>query len=75
MVALPTVSGRQARAAFERLGWSHLRHHGSHMIMTKPGQRAVLSIPDQRSLGRGLLRSLIRDAEITVEDFIEALRR
>ena len=44
------------------------------MIMTRPGHRAVLSIPDQRSLGRGLLRSLIRDAEISVEEFIEALR-
>jgi hypothetical protein len=43
------------------------------MILVKPGQRANLSIPDHRELDRGLLRGLIRDAGLTVEQFLQLL--
>jgi predicted RNA binding protein YcfA (HicA-like mRNA interferase family) len=42
---LPVVSGRDARRAFERVGWVFRRQNGSHMILTKPGSIASLSIP------------------------------
>ena len=32
-----------------------------------------LSIPNHKELGRGLLRGLIRDAGLTIEDFIKLL--
>ncbi len=44
------------------------------MIMTKPGMRNNLSIPDHRELDRGALRKLISNAEMTVEQFVELLR-
>lgn len=71
---LPVVSGWAARQVFERLGWRYLRTRGSHMILEKAGSKTVLSIPDHDPVGRGLLRSLIRDAEISVEEFIQALK-
>ncbi|MDR3688433.1 MAG: type II toxin-antitoxin system HicA family toxin [Fimbriimonas sp.] len=46
------------------------RQSGSHMILKKPGVRLSLSIPDHKVLDRGLLRRLIRDAGLTVEQFI-----
>jgi len=49
---LPVVSGRDARRAFERLGWVFRRQNGSHMILTKSGSMASLSIPDHRELAR-----------------------
>ena len=73
MPPLPIVSGRQAVSAFERFGWQLARKRGSHMILTRDGSMVTLSIPDHRELDRGTLRSLIRSAGITVEDFIEAL--
>ena len=73
MAELPVVSGRQARTAFERLGWVFRRQAGSHMILTKPGHVASLSIPDHRELAPGTLRKLIRAAGITVEQFCETL--
>ena len=73
MAELPVVSGREARAAFERLGWVFRRQTGSHMILTKPGHVASLSIPDHRELAPGTLRKLIRAAGITVEQFCAAL--
>ncbi|MBZ0212191.1 MAG: type II toxin-antitoxin system HicA family toxin [Nitrospirae bacterium] len=69
MSKLPVVSGRTAVKAFERAGWSISRQHGSHMILTKPGTEGHLSVPDHSELGRGILRQLIRDAGMSVEQF------
>ena len=73
MPELPVVSGRDARRAFERLGWVFRRQAGSHMILTKTGSIVSLSIPDHRELGPGTLRKLIRLAGLTVEAFRAAL--
>ena len=73
MPDLPVASGRDARRAFERLGWVFRRQTGSHMILTKAGSVASLSIPDHRELAPGTLRKLIRAAGITVEEFRAAL--
>lgn len=73
MAQLPVVSGRQARRAFEKAGWVFDRQRGSHMILTKPGVPYNLSVPDHRELDRGLLRGLIRDAGLTVDEFIALL--
>jgi hypothetical protein len=43
------------------------------MILVKPGVPFNLSVPDHRELDRGLLRGLIRDAGMTVEQFIALL--
>jgi len=67
------VSGREARRAFETAGWVFDRQRGSHMVLTKAGAPGNLTIPDHRELDRGLLRGLIRDAGITVEDFVALL--
>jgi predicted RNA binding protein YcfA (HicA-like mRNA interferase family) len=72
LAELRVVSGRQARAAFERLGWVFRRQRGSHMILTKPGHMASLSIPDHRDLAVGTLRKLIRSAGLSVEEFLDA---
>lgn len=73
MPDLPVVSGQEARRAFERLGWVFRRQTGSHMILTKPGSIASLSIPDHRELAPGTLRKLIRLAGVTVEQFRAAI--
>ena len=43
------------------------------MILVKHGVPANLSVPDHRELDRGLLRGLIRDAGMTVEQFVALL--
>ena len=71
MARLPTVSGRQAVAAFERAGFEVKRQRGSHVILVKAGITATLSVPDHRQLKPGTLRALIRKAELTVDQFAE----
>ena len=73
MPKLPVISGRAARRALEKVGWTFNRQRGSHMVMTKSGASANLSIPDHRELDRGLLRGLIRDAGLNVEEFTALL--
>lgn len=69
MGELPVCSGAAAVKAFEALGWSFARQKGSHMILTKAGSTVVLSVPNHKTLDRGTLRSLIRLAGISVDEF------
>ena len=73
MPQLPAISGRKAVRSFEKLGWGIARQRGSHIIMVKEGEIATLSVPDHRELAKGTLRSLIRTAGITVEEFVSHL--
>lgn len=69
---LPVLSGTDVVRAFTKLGWNVARQRGSHVIMIKDGERATLSIPDHRTIAKGTLRSLIRAANLTVDDFVAA---
>jgi predicted RNA binding protein YcfA (HicA-like mRNA interferase family) len=75
MPKLPQVSGRQAVAAFERAGFQVRRQRGSHIAMTKPGFPDTLSVPDHRPVKPGTLRSQIRKAGLSVEEFIQLLKQ
>ncbi len=70
---LPTVSGERAVSAFLKAGWIKDRQHGSHAILVKPGHPATLSVPQHRHLAPGTLRSLIRYAGMSVEQFVALL--
>ena len=71
MAKLPRdCSGRQAVKAFQRAGWIVTRQTASHVILVKAGQRPTLSVPDHNVLDPGLLRSLLRHAELSVEEFL-----
>ena len=41
--------------------------------MTKEGEPATLSIPNHKDVARGTLRSLIRSANLTVDEFVKAI--
>jgi predicted RNA binding protein YcfA (HicA-like mRNA interferase family) len=73
MSSLPVVSGRDAVKVFESFGWVVARQSSSHIIMTKEGEMVTLSIPDHREVARGTLRSLIRAANLTVDQFVKAI--
>ena len=64
------LSGQRVARVFEKLGWEIARQRGSHIILGKESSMATLSVPDHREVARGTLRSLIRDAGLTVEAFV-----
>ena len=73
MASLPVLSGQEVVRVFESLGWSVARQRSSHIIMTKEGEIVTLSIPNHKEVARGTLRSLIRSANLTVDEFVKSL--
>ena len=73
MPPMPVISGLEAVRAFQKAGWRIARQRGSHIILVQKRSLATLSIPDHETLDRGTLRSLIRKAEMSVEQFISYL--
>jgi len=73
MPKVPVLRPRIVVQTFEKLGWEVARQRGSHIILTKPGHIATLSVPDHPEVARGTLRSLIARAGLTIEDFLDAL--
>ena len=66
---LRLCSGAEAVRKFERAGWTVARQRGSHVMMVKVGYEYTLSIPQHNELGPGLLRKLLRQADLTGEAF------
>lgn len=72
MPELPRLSGPEAIRIFESLGFRQVRQKGSHVILRK-GDRGCV-VPIHSSLAVGTLRSAIRQAGITPEEFVSAYR-
>jgi len=66
---LPTLTARQLISVLQRRGFVRVRQSGSHAVFRHPdGRRTTVPIHSDRDLGRGLLRQIMRDADLTVED-------
>ena len=73
MGRLTNISGKEAVKAFHSAGWNAVGQVGSHLVMTKPGVRVNLSIPQHKELSVGTLRALIGHAGLTVDEFLDLL--
>lgn len=73
MPKLANISGRKAIKALCKFGYSHVHTSGDHAILQKSGS-PTLSIPLHKEVAPFLLKSQIKRAEISVEDFIKAVR-
>src|SRR2546423_4885319 len=74
MASLPVLSGQEVVRVFASFGWSVARQKSSHIIMTKEREIVTLSIPNHKEVARGTLRSLIRSANLTVDELVQKLK-
>ena len=65
------ISGTQAVKALQRLGFSITRQVGCHVRMAKAEKRTT--IPMHRSIVPGTLQSILRQAGVSVEEFMDVL--
>lgn len=72
MPRLPHVSGAQVLRALERLGFQKMRQSGSHVVMKRESRGCV--VPMHGEVKLGTLAGLLRQAEVSAEEFIQALR-
>jgi predicted RNA binding protein YcfA (HicA-like mRNA interferase family) len=69
---LPLDSGERIARVSERLGFQR-RRTGNHIILTHPGKASLcISIPNHKEVDRRLLRTEIRKAGLSVEEFCKA---
>jgi predicted RNA binding protein YcfA (HicA-like mRNA interferase family) len=74
MTKLPTdLSGQELIRILLRLGFVFQRQRGSHVILRRESPFARVSVPDHRVLRVGTLRTILREAGISVEQ-LAALR-
>lgn len=73
MGKLANISGKDAAKAFQKAGWEVRGQVGSHLVLTKSGVRANLTVPQHAELAPGTLRGLIRAADLSVDEFLELL--
>ena len=67
MPKLPRVSGAEAIRALQRLGFEKARQRGSHVILRRAGKGCV--VPLHSELKVGTLAGLLRQAEVSTEEF------
>ncbi len=74
MSELPILSGSEIRMALEKIGYKVVRQRGSHIRLSCLGRSSV-TVPDYHDISRGLLRKILRDVDITTEQFMDLLEK
>ena len=75
MPKLPVISGLKVIKALSKIGYKIDHQTGSHIILRnqeEPYRR--LTVPKHIELAKGTLRAIIRQAGITVEEFVKLLK-
>ena len=72
MPKLPRISGAEAVRALQRLGFLVARRRGSHIVLRRGASGCV--VPDHRELKVGTLAGALRQAGVSSDEFIAALR-
>jgi predicted RNA binding protein YcfA (HicA-like mRNA interferase family) len=73
MPKLPHVSGAEIQRALERLGFQKVRQSGSHVVLKRDSKGCV--VPMHGEVKIGTLAGLLRQAEVSAEEFMVALRK
>ena len=74
MPKLPRLTARQIVAVLEKAGFSLARQSGSHMIFKNAfGKRVTVPYHASKILHPKLLKSILREAELSVEKLLELL--
>lgn len=75
MSRLPVIKAREILKVLKLLGFALKRKKGSHFFFAhKDGRTTVIPMHPSETLGKGLLRAILRDLEISVEELVTLLK-
>jgi len=76
MPELPHLSGQEIIRVLERLGFAQARQRGSHVVMKKSTPEGSIGcvVPLHREVAAGTLRSILKQAKISTDEFVTVLR-
>lgn len=73
---LPTLTAKELAKAIKICGFSFYRQKGSHQIWKhRDGRWTTIPVHPGENIGRGLLREILRELELTPKDFLKLLRK
>ncbi|MBC8484602.1 MAG: type II toxin-antitoxin system HicA family toxin [Bacteroidetes bacterium] len=73
MSKLPRISGNMCIDALKKAGFYFKRQKGSHIVLRRNKPFTQVVIPNQKELDRGILRSIIRIANLSIDEFVKLL--
>jgi len=74
MPKLPSLRSREIIAALKKAGWYEVRQKGSHLQLKHNDKAGLVTIAvHNKPLPPGTVRAIIRQAGLTVEEFLELL--
>ena len=74
MTRLPRITGRELARALESAGFIVDRTRGSHYFLKHPDGRATaVPVHSGETIGPGLLRAILRDVELSVDELAHLL--
>ncbi len=73
MSRLPRTSGRDCVKALGKVGFYLKRQHGSHLILRRDDPFSQVVVPNHKELDRGTMRAIIRQAGLSVNEFVQLL--
>lgn len=73
MPKLPHLSGAEIQRALEKLGFQQVRQSGSHVVLKREANGCVVPLHSEVKIGT--LAGLLRQAEVSPEEFMLALRK
>ncbi len=73
MSKLPSISGKNCVKALQKVDFYLKRRESSHVILRRDNPFAQVVVPDHQELAKGTLRAILRDADLSVEEFIRLL--
>jgi len=69
---LPLISGKDMCVLLAGLGFAQVRRRGSHALLAHPdGRTLVVPVHAGEDLGRGLIRTILREAHLSVEEYVK----
>jgi predicted RNA binding protein YcfA (HicA-like mRNA interferase family) len=71
---LPRISARQVVKALRKIGYEFDHQRGSHIVLRhiQPPHRRI-TVPEHDEIAKGTMRSIIRQAGLTVDEFNDLL--
>ncbi|MBI2184601.1 MAG: type II toxin-antitoxin system HicA family toxin [Thaumarchaeota archaeon] len=73
MTKLPVLSAREVLRALEKAGFIVDHQKGSHIVLVRGNPPCRIVVPNHKEIDRGTVRAIIRQAGITVEEFVRLL--
>ena len=74
MPRLPVISSSQVIKALECFGYVVVRQRGSHIRLAHPTRKKrPVTVPNYKTIDRSLLRLIIQEADLSVEEFLALL--